>query len=419
MKFSQYTKRVIGSFLFIFLLITPFLSEVNNYLSIPKEIITFKDESIFANKNISTLNDDNSMFTFDLPFYTDKTNTEEVIVKAASVPVKKIDVSYLDNKKVIVGGQSVGIQLHTLGVLVVGHHLVNHKGRSLSPGEDAQVQVGDIILEMNGHKVNKMDDVKPIVEKAGNSGKTISLKIKRDNKIRQSKLTPVFSEKEKSYQIGLYIRDSATGIGTISFYDPETQMYGALGHIISDVDTKKPIQIYDGKIVNSTVTNISKGNHGYPGEKQAKFSMKDKKIGSITKNSAFGIFGKLKDGLSKDGEPISIALSHDVEEGPAQILTVVEGNKVEQFDIEIINSIPQKFPATKGMVIKVTDEKLLDKTGGIVQGMSGSPIIQNGKLIGAVTHVFVNDPTSGYGVHIEWMLNEAGIDIFKENLTAS
>lgn len=419
MKFSRYTKRIIGSILFIFLLITPFLSQVNHYLAIPKEIITFKDESIFANKNISSLNDDNSIFTFDSPIHTEKSDKEEVIVKAANVPVKKIDVSYLDNKEVIVGGQSVGVQLHTLGVLVVGHHLVNYEGNTVSPGEDAKIEVGDIILEMNGKEISKMDDVKPIVEKAGEKDEPISLKIKRDNNIIETKLTPMYNEKEKSYQIGLYIRDSATGIGTISFYDPESKKYGALGHVISDVDTKKPIEIHDGKIVRSKVTKISKGNNGFPGEKQAKFSMRDKQLGTITKNSPFGIFGELDDDVLEDGKPMSIALSHDVEEGPAQILTVIDGEKVEKFDIEIINSVPQKFPATKGMVIKVTDEKLLNKTGGIVQGMSGSPIIQNGKLVGAVTHVFVNDPTSGYGVHIEWMLNEAGIDIFNEILTAS
>ena len=149
--------------------------------------------------------------------------------------------------------------------------------------------------------------------------------------------------------------------------------------------------------------------------------MKDKQLGSITKNSPFGIFGKLNPDLLEENhqKPMPIGLSHEVEKGPAHILTVVEGEKVEKFDIEIINTVPQKNPATKGMVIKVTDERLLEKTGGIVQGMSGSPIIQNDKLVGAVTHVFVNDPTSGYGVHIEWMLDEAGINIYNQEKEAS
>lgn len=202
----------------------------------------------------------------------------------------------------------------------------------------------------------------------------------------------------------------------MTFYEPKSKKYGALGHVISDMDTKKPIVVEDGEIVHSTVTSIEKGSNGKPGEKLARFTGERDVIGDITRNSPFGIFGKLnrdiKNGMLDKALPI--ALSHQVKEGPAQILTVVDGEEVELYDIEIVSTIPQKFPATKGMVIKVTDPDLLDKTGGIVQGMSGSPIIQDGKLIGAVTHVFVNDPTSGYGVHIEWMLNEAGIDIYEE-----
>lgn len=186
--------------------------------------------------------------------------------------------------------------------------------------------------------------------------------------------------------------------------------------MISDIDTKKPIVVENGKIVKSTVTSIEKGKNGNPGEKLAHFSGNKEVIGNITLNSPFGVFGKLNKGI-KNGvldRPMSIALSHEVKEGPAKILTVVEGNKVEEYDIEIVSTVPQKFPATKGMVIKVTDDRLLNKTGGIVQGMSGSPIIQDDKMVGAVTHVFVNDPTSGYGVHIEWMLHEAGINIYEQ-----
>ena len=202
----------------------------------------------------------------------------------------------------------------------------------------------------------------------------------------------------------------------MTFYHPDSKKYGALGHVISDMDTKKPIVVDDGQIVRSTVTSIEKGSNGNPGEKLARFSSDKEIIGNIKRNSPYGIFGELNREIQNGimDEPMPIALSHQVKEGPAQILTVVENDEVKLFDIEIVSTIPQKFPATKGMVIKITDPELLGKTGGIVQGMSGSPIIQNGKVIGAVTHVFVNDPTSGYGVHIEWMLNEAGIDIYEK-----
>ena len=401
----------------IFFLSFPFITDINKYISIPNNIITFQSDQSMS---IPKLTDDSKAApAYDLTANKMKQNpqgdSESVVVyKKGDIPVKKVDVSVLKDKKIVPGGQSIGVQLHTLGVLVVGHHLVFEKDQSVSPGEDADIQLGDVILEMDGTKIKQLEDVKPIVTNAGKNKEDISIKLKRGKEMIETVLKPALNKKDSNYQIGLYIRDSATGIGTISFYEEDTGKYGALGHIISDGDTKKPIEIHKGKLVGSSITSIEKGNEGTPGEKQAKFSMKDKQLGTITKNSPFGIFGQLQpeDLKDNDKKPMQIGLSEEVEKGPAEILTVIEGEEVEKFDIEIINTIPQKSPATKGMVIKVTDERLLDKTGGIVQGMSGSPIIQNDKIVGAVTHVFVNDPTSGYGVHIEWMLEEAGIDIF-------
>ena len=259
-----------------------------------------------------------------------------------------------------------------------------------------------------------MSDVAPFVQKAGISGHPLTIVVNRENERISTELVPLKEKGEGSYKLGLYIRDSAAGIGTMTFYHPQSKKYGALGHVISDMDTKKPIVVDNGQIVRSTVTSIEKGSNGNPGEKLARFSSDKEIIGNIVRNSPFGIFGELNQKI-KNGvmdKPMSIALSHQVKEGPAKILTVVDNDEVDLFDIEIVSTVPQKFPATKGMVIKVTDPKLLAKTGGIVQGMSGSPIIQNDKIVGAVTHVFVKDPTSGYGVHIEWMLHEAGINIY-------
>lgn len=342
---------------------------------------------------------------------------DEVVFELAGLPVKKVDVEVLKDFKVIPGGQSIGVKLNTVGVLVVGHHLVETDAGKLSPGEKAGIEVGDMITEINGTKIEKLADVAPFVQKAGEETKSLDVVLKREQKTVKTQLLPLKEKGEKNYKLGLYIRDSAAGIGTMTFYDPESKKYGALGHVISDMDTKKPIVVENGEIVNSEVTSIQKGADGKPGEKLARFSSDRNVIGNITRNSPFGIFGKLNQTIENDllDKPMPIALSHQVKEGPAQILTVVDGKEVEMYDIEIVSTIPQKYPATKGMVLKVTDPELLEKTGGIVQGMSGSPIIQNGKVIGAVTHVFVNDPTSGYGVHIEWMLSEAGIDIYKKD----
>lgn len=418
--FMSKMKILIGILLLTLLIFSPFLTNIKQYISIPNDMITFQSDnpvSVPKLGNDVTITSNNDIVTDNAEIYPNIVGESTIVYKKDNIPVKKVNLSVLKNKKIIPGGQSVGVQLHTLGVLVVGHHQVNSEQHLNSPGEEADIHVGDVILEMNGNEIMALDDVKPIVTTAGKNKEDITVKLKRGKEIVETSLRPMLNKKDNNYQIGLYIRDSATGIGTMSFYDKETGKYGALGHTISDTDTERPIEIHEGKIVRSEVTAIEKGNQGIPGEKQAKFSMKDKQLGTITKNSPFGIFGKLNpDQLENDKQqPIEIGLSHEVKKGPAHILTVIEGEKVEKFDIEIINTIPQKFPATKGMVIKVTDEKLLDRTGGIVQGMSGSPIIQDDKLVGAVTHVFVNDPTSGYGVHIEWMLDEAGINIFDNN----
>ncbi|WP_107725338.1 SpoIVB peptidase [Desmospora activa] len=325
------------------------------------------------------------------------------------LPFKQMMVEVLPDVRVIPGGQSIGVKLKAKGVLVVGHHMVKHA--KPSPGEKADIRMGDMILEMNDKRITSVGEIGPIVDQAGQAGKGIEVLLQRGDEQKRTTLFPERNTRGGNYHIGLYVRDSAAGVGTLTFYDPLKKRYGALGHVITDVDTGKQIQVGGGKIVHSNVTSIQKGANGDPGEKRAIFFKEDQVLGSIVRNTPFGVFGQMekkpKQGLYQ--EPVPVALAEEVQEGPAQILTVVQGQKVERYDIEIVHLIHQKFPATKGMIIKVTDPQLLNQTGGIVQGMSGSPIIQNGKLVGAVTHVFVNDPTSGYGTYIEWMLKDAGV----------
>lgn len=415
-------RKLIGGILLVSLTSLIFFQPLQKYLAIPKSITIFKGQEYslqkavpvtaalqYDNKSISLTQERNTV-----SIAANKMGKNEILLEYAGIPVKKIDVSVLKDFKVIPGGQSIGVKLNTVGVLVVGHHLIDTENGKKSPGEIAGIKIGDMITGINGTKIEKMSDVTPFVQSAGQNGEELNVEISRESGKISTKLIPLKDKGEDVYKLGLYIRDSAAGIGTMTFVHPNSKKYGALGHVISDMDTKKPIVVEDGQIVRSTVTSIEKGSNGDPGEKLARFSSDHEIVGNIQKNSPFGIFGKLRKDL-KNGimdKPLPIALSNQVKEGPAKILTVVENDEVEAFNIEIVSAIPQKFPATKGMVIKVTDPKLLKKTGGIVQGMSGSPIIQDGKLIGAVTHVFVNDPTSGYGVHIEWMLNEAGIDIY-------
>ncbi|WP_394232903.1 SpoIVB peptidase [Niallia oryzisoli] len=421
---KDFYRKLIGGILLVSLIAICFMKPVQEYLHIPNHITLFEGQKLDMSKAVpvsASLSSDSSIVALSqdhksVSLQAKEQGKNEMFLELAGFPVKKVDVNVLKDFKVIPGGQSIGVKLNTIGVLVVGHHQVTSEEGKVSPGESAGIQVGDIITEINGQKIEKMSDVAPFVQEAGQKQQPLKIMLTRESGKVETELMPQKEKGEENYKLGLYIRDSAAGIGTMTFYHPQSKKYGALGHVISDMDTKKPIVVDDGQIVKSTVTSIEKGSNGNPGEKLARFSSDKEVIGNIKRNSPYGIFGELNRDI-KNGimdEPLPIALSHQVKEGPAQILTVVDDDEVKLFDIEIVSTIPQKFPATKGMVIKVTDPELLGKTGGIVQGMSGSPIIQDGKLIGAVTHVFVNDPTSGYGVHLEWMLNEAGIDIYEK-----
>ncbi|MBT2693394.1 SpoIVB peptidase [Bacillus sp. ISL-55] len=420
---KDFLRKFIGGILLVSLIALGFAKPVHEYLSIPGDITLFEGQKLDFQANAvqvsAPVKDSNIAVDQNgetLSLEAKRHGKDEMVLELAGFPVKKVDVNVLKDFKVRPGGQSIGVKLNTVGVLVVGHHQVQANEGRVSPGEKAGIKKGDIITEINGQQIEKMADVGPFVKQAGEDGKPLDVVIKRENEKIKTQLQPEKDVNENTYKLGLYIRDSAAGIGTMTFYHPQTKKYGALGHVISDMDTKKPIVVGDGQIVRSTVTSIEKGGKGNPGEKLARFSSDREVIGNIRRNSPFGIFGELNKDISNGvfDKPLPIALSHQVKEGPAKILTVVNNDEVNLFDIEIVSTIPQKFPATKGMVIKVTDPELLEKTGGIVQGMSGSPIIQGDKLVGAVTHVFVNDPTSGYGVHIEWMLNEAGIDIYEK-----
>lgn len=427
MKFN-WSRNGIGILLLVAFLCIPFITPIQTYLSIPNQITTFNNEGQLSvpamGNNISvksSSSDEVIQAIGSNEFETVNSGESEIMYEMAGIPIKRVSVDVLDDFKIVPGGQSIGVNLQTLGVLVVGHHLVNTSEGKVSPGEEADIKVGDTLLSINGQEINSMKQVTPLVKEAGKNDESLTVKVKRGDDTFKTELKPYLSEEDNEYRIGIYIRDSAAGIGTMTFYHPESKKYGALGHVISDMDTRKPIEINNGTIVRSNIKSIQKGSNGTPGEKQANFSNGENKIGNITKNTPFGVFGKLDKKIDNGimNKAMPIALPHEVKEGPAKILTVVQGEEVKEFDVEIVNSVEQKSPATKGMIVKITDKELLDKTGGIVQGMSGSPIIQDGKVIGAVTHVFVNDPTSGYGVHIEWMLHEAGIDIYKDQQEAS
>lgn len=386
----------------------------NHQLSLALPVQT---EVTVDHPNIVRLNDQGdatSCFSSGQPVTLSSVNSGQAELEMklfGRLPFKTVKVNVLPNLEVIPGGQTIGVKVKSAGILVVGHHQVTTKKEKISPGELAGIQPGDLITHINGILLKDVQHVGKIVESSSTKKQPLKITYKREGKVYETKLSPAFDHEDQAWRLGLYIRDSAAGVGTLTFYDPQHKVYGALGHVITDMNTQTPIVVGSGEILQSSVTSISKSESGEPGEKRAHFLKEGKVLGNIENNTHFGIFGKMNSNPEHSvyQTPIPVAFSEEVKEGPAEILTVVEGQKVERYKIEIVHVSKQDSPQTKGMVLRITDPKLIQKTGGIVQGMSGSPIIQNGKLIGAVTHVFVNDPRSGYGCYIEWMLQDAGV----------
>lgn len=325
------------------------------------------------------------------------------------IPIKRMSVEVVPPLYVYPGGESIGVKVSQEGVMVVGLDSVKTVQGDIEPAKVGGFEIGDTILKINGKKVSDVETAAAYIEEFSSTGKSLSFTVRRKNKTMDLKVKPEMCKETDSYRIGLFIKDSTAGVGTLTFIDPKTKTYGALGHIIADSTTGEAVNLCHGQIMESSVTGIVPGRRGSPGEKRGILKYKGDFEGDIRINSQFGVFGKLESikKIESKKQTMQIALKHQIKTGPAQIMTVVEGDKIEYFDIEIQKILIQNNPAPKGMVIKVTDERLLGLTGGIVQGMSGSPIIQDARLIGAVTHVFVNDPTKGYGCFIEWMILES------------
>lgn len=336
------------------------------------------------------------------------------------IPIRTVQVDVLPQLKLVPGGHSIGVVMQSHGVIVVGNSPVQvNEGQYVTPAKDSGIQVGDVILGINDTPVHSDSQVAEMIDGSGRE-QVLQFLIKRGDEQLTISVKTVLCNDTKRYRIGLFVRDSAAGVGTLTFYEPGSQAYGALGHVITDNDTNQPIDCEQGKIVPASVSGIQQGKRGQPGEKIGVFIEEDQLLGNIQKNTKFGIYGKLNQAMDNAvySEALPVASMNQVQTGAAEMLTVVEGQTIERFAIEIQRINLQNFPESKGLVIKVVDSRLLERTGGIVQGMSGSPIIQNGKIVGAVTHVFVHDPTKGYGCFIDWMLMESGIIPPKEQQTS-
>lgn len=308
-------------------------------------------------------------------------------------------------RSVIPLGRAVGIKLFAQGVLVVGLSDITTDQGLASPARACGLQEGDVITHINDAQVSSIEEVQTILQDL--EGQEMELTVLRDEESQEVTTRAAQCSTDGAYKLGAWIRDSMAGIGTLTFVDPETGLFGTLGHGINDVDTAQLMPLQSGSIMYSEVTDVKKGEKGAPGELHGAFQV-NRDLGELYANTASGVFGRLEDGTLTDGlEPVPVAERKEVKTGAATILSNIAGDQVEEYQVEIIRVYPANGADTRNLMLKVTDPRLLETTGGIVQGMSGSPILQNGKLVGAVTHVLVNDPTQGYGILAENMLLEA------------
>ncbi len=299
---------------------------------------------------------------------------------------------------IIAGGQNVGIELKSNGILIVGTYKIGE----IDPAKDASLQKGDKITHINQKEVHSIEEMLNVLDSTTDKLE-MEITYKRGSSTYNTTLTLVQDE-NNVFKTGLYVKDSINGVGTLTFIDPNTKTYGALGHEIIESTTGQRLEMKDGKIYHSTVTGITRSDDGNPGEKNAKYNVNEV-YGNIKENSTSGIFGTYTSELP-DKKKYKVAHEKDIQLGDASILTVISGNEVEEFKINILK-IMRNDKKNKNILFEVTDERLLKSAGGIVQGMSGSPIIQGDNIIGAVTHVVVDDCKKGYGIFIENMLEEA------------
>jgi SpoIVB peptidase len=322
-----------------------------------------------------------------------------------NIKIKDVNVDVVPKTKVIPIGTAIGMKLYTKGVLVVGmSQIKDENDEKKRPYENSGIEQGDTIIAINNNEVSNTNE---LIEEVNNSnGNAITVKYEKNNETLETSITPVKSGNE--YKLGLWVRDAAAGVGTLTFYEPNTNSFMALGHGISDIDTEKIVDIASGELITASILTIKKGVKGTPGEIRGTIE-NGNNIGKIGKNTNLGVYGTVtnKNYLNISVmEEMEVATRSEIQEGKAQIICQLDNNGRKTYEIEIEKIYLANNTDNKSMLIKVTDKELLEKTGGIIQGMSGAPVIQNGKFVGAVTNVLVNDPTQGYAIFGDMMIKQ-------------
>lgn len=315
---------------------------------------------------------------------------------AASLLGRPAQAAVLEADRLVPVGHTIGIKLFAEGVVVIGLAEVETGSGVLSPGAECGLQVGDVIEAANGKEVESSEQFAALLQCGGR----VDLNVSRNGRELTLAAQPVLGT-DGTWRLGAWIRDSMAGIGTVTFYDPATGSFGALGHGITDTDTGLLMPLGDGSVMHASVKAVKRGSAGEPGELKGSFDLAHD-LGGLYANTEQGVFGTMESCGFTEGSALPVAKAGEVRTGPAAILSNVSGDRVESYSIEIVRVLDSA--GVQNLLVQVTDPALIEQTGGIVQGMSGSPIIQGGKLIGAVTHVLVQDPAKGYGIFIEEML---------------
>ena len=317
------------------------------------------------------------------------------------VPLRTVKLSVQPERRLVPGGQSVGVALRTGGVVVIGN---SDLGKTPSPARLAGLKSGDVIVRVDGAAVTGTQALSASIAGGG----TARLQVVRGGDVLECDVTPALDERDGQYRLGAWVRDSTAGVGTLTYFDPNSGGFGALGHAITDVDTGVVMPVGEGELYSNTVVAVTPSEAGSPGELTGDFLGETEALGSVALNSEAGIFGAMDappaGALYPEGLPV--ARREDVHAGKASLITTVDGRAVHEYACEIVRLSDRSQGAARALVLRITDPELLGQTGGIVQGMSGSPILQDGRIVGAVTHVMVNDPTMGYGILIESMLKQ-------------
>ena len=380
-----------------------------------KKVNSLPDEMVVTFQDIQQVNENDAYTSFidlELPKNINVATNGELTETIMSIKlfdfftIKKVPVRLLTDTDVYVGGETVGFNLYSDGVICVGSNAVATATGTKEPIKESGLQTGDAIIRIEDIEIENIQDIDRIINLPTFAGEEITLTIKRNEREEKIKITPVFDVLTQKYKLGLWVRNNASGVGTLTYVKQSDFRFGAVGHPIVDSSLGENFEVESGNIYRCRLLGIKKGEKNNPGEIKSSINLSDDAIGLADTNCKYGVYGNiLNKGCIDASRTATLGGRLSVQLGEAKIYCNLDNQGVKAYDIKIIKANKQNSADDKSMTIKVTDKELLSKTGGIIQGMSGSPIVQNGKIVGAVTHVFVNDPTRGYGVYVDWMID--------------